>query len=388
MDQDGAMRRLADCAHQVSNAAGVAIGLLEGDQLVYRAGSGTAATCVGRRVAATLVASQALHRPREILHVENVETSKSVEAAVCRQFGAHALLILPVYQDSATVGVMEIHFSETHAFLEHEVRTYRLMAGLVGEAVTRAAGGEVSDNPLGAVSPAIEHLAFQIKKIRTDARPAPKAPAKQAPAKQVIEPVKVQAVKPAETVSLPKRRAQAATSKRQPWSGFSRMSFLAGLEVPAVAATLIAVLGIAYSVGRPALPKQPVAQPMSSVSDQPPAAASAQLVPASVVSKPQAPAGTVQRTKTVQTKFHRMPAAKGNVKYVGDDVTIRYFTAKTTPPGTRGAERVQVRDDVTVRHFPVKPGLALSAKSSPGAAQAASGSLEGLDKTGVSKPER
>ena len=385
MDPDGAMRRLADCAHQVSNAAGVAIGLLEGDQLVYRAGSGTAATCVGRRVAATLVASQALHKPREILHVENVETSKNVEAAVCRQFGAHALLILPVYQDSATVGVMEIHFSEAHAFLEHEVRTYRLMVGLVGEAVTRAAGGEVVDNPLGTVSPAIEHLAFQIRNIRTDPRPAPKPPAK-----QVIDPVKVRAVKPDETVPLPKRRAQAATSNREPWSGFSRRGFLAGLEVPAAAAVLIAVLGIAYSVWRPVLPKQPVAQPMSSVLDQPPAAASAsasiQPVPSSAVSMPLTPAGTIERAKTAQTKFHRVPASKGDVKYVGDDVTIRYFESKASPPGTRQPARVQVRGDVTVRHFPVHHGLALSAKSSPGAA--ASTSSEGLDKTGESKPER
>ena len=385
MDPDGTMRRLADCARQVSNATGVAIGLLEGDQLVYRAGNGTAATYVGRRVAATLVASQALHRPREILRVENVETSKSVEAAVCRQFGAQALLILPVYQGSATVGVMEVHFSEAHGFMEHEVRTYRLMAGLVGEALTRAAGGEVLENPLGAVSPAIEHLAFQIKKIRKDARPA-----LQPPAKQVIDPVKVRAVKPDETVPLPKRQAQAATSKQQPWNGFSRLGSLAGLKVPAVAAVLIAILAIAYSVGRPASLKQPVAQPMSSVLDQPPTVASAQPVPVRAVSKPQPPAGTIERTRTrtAHTKLQRVPLGKGDVKYVGADVTIRYFTSKTSPPGMRKPERVQVRDDVTVRHFPVKPGLALSAKSSPGAAQAASGSLEGLDKTGESKPDR
>src|SRR5205807_9884896 len=54
VEVDGAMAIIADQARNVANANGVAIGLLEGDNLVYRAGSGGAATYIGLHVTATL----------------------------------------------------------------------------------------------------------------------------------------------------------------------------------------------------------------------------------------------------------------------------------------------------------------------------------------------
>src|SRR5579864_4531041 len=45
---DGAIQLIADCTRNVANATGVAIGLLKGDHLVYRAGSGSAARYTGR----------------------------------------------------------------------------------------------------------------------------------------------------------------------------------------------------------------------------------------------------------------------------------------------------------------------------------------------------
>src|SRR5437899_2993474 len=57
LDVDGTMSLIAEGARKVANATGVAIGLLEGDELVYRAGSGSAATYAGRHVKATLSVS-------------------------------------------------------------------------------------------------------------------------------------------------------------------------------------------------------------------------------------------------------------------------------------------------------------------------------------------
>jgi uncharacterized iron-regulated membrane protein len=81
VDVDAAMAMIADQARNVANANGVAIGLLEGDNLVYRAGSGGAATYIGRHVKATLSVSRA---SGEILRVENTQTDARIEAAICR----------------------------------------------------------------------------------------------------------------------------------------------------------------------------------------------------------------------------------------------------------------------------------------------------------------
>src|SRR5438132_12894737 len=136
VDVDGAMALIADQARNVANADGVAIGLLEGDNLVYRAGSGSAATYIGRYVKAALSVAYA---SGEILRVENTQTDPRIEAAICRQFGAKALLIVPIYCGRAVAGAMEILFGDAHAFQDREVRMYQLMAGLVAEAMSHAA---------------------------------------------------------------------------------------------------------------------------------------------------------------------------------------------------------------------------------------------------------
>jgi len=136
VDVDGAMALIADQARNVANASGAAIGLLEGDNLVYRAGSGGAASYIGRYVKAALSVARA---SGEILRVENTQTDARIEAAICRQFGAKALLIVPICRGRAVAGAMEILFGDAHAFQDREVRTYQLMAGLVAEAMSHAA---------------------------------------------------------------------------------------------------------------------------------------------------------------------------------------------------------------------------------------------------------
>src|SRR5438132_5917746 len=138
VDVDGAMALIADQARNVANADGVAIGLLEGDNLVYRAGSGGAAAYIGRYVKATLSVA---HASGEILRVENTQTDARIEAAICRQFGAKALLIVAICRGRAVVGAIEILFSDAHPFQDREVRTYQLMAGLVAEAMSH--GGQL-----------------------------------------------------------------------------------------------------------------------------------------------------------------------------------------------------------------------------------------------------
>src|SRR6266540_6564868 len=54
-DVDRTMEVIAGHARAVANATGIAIGLLQGDQLVYRAGSGSGVRYVGQHVMASLV---------------------------------------------------------------------------------------------------------------------------------------------------------------------------------------------------------------------------------------------------------------------------------------------------------------------------------------------
>ena len=148
LDLDGAMAHIVESARNVANATGVAIALLKGDQLTYRAGSGSSAACTGRQVTASLTVSADAKTNCEILRVENAQTDTRIEADICRQFGASTLLILPIYHDRVLAGVLDVRFSEAHAFQDPEVRTYRLMAEQIEAALFHAAQDSGAASPL------------------------------------------------------------------------------------------------------------------------------------------------------------------------------------------------------------------------------------------------
>jgi hypothetical protein len=138
LDVDGAAHLIAEWTRSVANASGVAMGRLKGDQLIYTAGSGSAAAYIGRRVMATFSTSAPNEKYSEILHVEDTTTDGRIEAAVCRQFGVKSLLILPIYQGRFVGGVLQVLFNEPHSFQDQEVRTYWILSRLVGEAMSQA----------------------------------------------------------------------------------------------------------------------------------------------------------------------------------------------------------------------------------------------------------
>jgi putative methionine-R-sulfoxide reductase with GAF domain len=134
---DGALRYIVESTQRVANAAGVGIALLKRDRLTYRAGIGSCAHCVGLQVAASLTSAGAKTN-REIVRVESAQTDTRIEADICRQFGANALLILPIYHDGRVAGVLDIRFNEAHTFDEQEVGAYRSMVEQVEVSLTRA----------------------------------------------------------------------------------------------------------------------------------------------------------------------------------------------------------------------------------------------------------
>src|SRR5579863_2571577 len=144
LDVDSVMAHIVDSARRVANASGVAVALLKRECLTYRAGTGSSESLIGRRVAASLTVSPGTKTNCEILRVENAQTDTRIEADICRQFGANALLMVPIYQDGTLAGVLDVRFSEPHAFEVPEVRAYRLMAEQIEAALFHAAQFEHS----------------------------------------------------------------------------------------------------------------------------------------------------------------------------------------------------------------------------------------------------
>lgn len=361
LDVDGAMHLIVESARNVANATGVAIGLLEGDFLIYRAGSGSAATYIGRHVTASLTASADATASREILRVENTQTDTRIEAAICRQFGAKSLLILPISQDRAVAGVLAVLFGEAHAFQDYEVRTYRLMAEQIEAAMSQAARrdrgenltteqpttprvteqiatqGETFLNEGGALlGPANNHSIYQ--RCGTALAVARDLPALRQPALLATRII---------------QRARAVT-----WHKRRR-----NLTLAAVATVLGLACWIAHSRRGPASPLGSSAlQRSTAIEPQAPSQRPKAMPTKDTSGLQRARVRVKKEDMPARTMLRRVRVGKNEVDYIGDDVTVRYFTYRPAPQRRRVAESriANIGDDVTVRYF--TPKLAVKAQ--------------------------
>ncbi|MGA8442407.1 MAG: GAF domain-containing protein [Candidatus Sulfotelmatobacter sp.] len=344
---DSAMNLIVDSARDVAGAAGVAIGLLEGHKLIFRAGAGCSAARIGTRVAASLTASAKTKSNREILRVENAQTDTRIEGAICRQFGAESILILAIYRGRPLVGVLEILFSQAHAFQDCEVQMYRLMAGLVETAMDEAFQARQS----------VKHTPSVIE-TTVDAVPSPRFVYLRAEeglrlllesknALQLQCRAAWKTVKRSRVCSEPDVVAKAVVQKAT--------DFISTRPIRSLAFAAIATgVGLTFWIGQghqgPVL-KSPVLPGSTAVRTL----QSASPIPAEETLKTGAPAGA-KATRLAAIRRPRARVGRNEVDYIGDDVTVRHFTYQSATQKTRfGAGRVSyVGDDVTVRYFTPK----------------------------------
>lgn len=355
---DGAMRLIVDSARDVANAAGVAIGLLEGDQLIYRAGSGCSAACIGSRVTASLTASANARTRREILCVENAQTDTRIEAAICRQFGAQSLLILPIYHDRALAGVFEVLFSEAHSFQDREVRTYRLMAGLIEAAMLHASRVEQKEN-LTAELPTIPYATDQNAPQREvflnedGSTPDPKD-------KHAIYQRWRAALAAGRKAPVLRRRALLAMMMVQRAKEVASHKVRWNVALAAVATVFGLTFWVAYSDRGPASPLRSSVPPSSTERQQFEPMKPTQVEGASGTSKGQAaPSPVKKEERPASTRVRRARVGQNEVDYIGDDVTVRHFTYRPAAQHKRAVESrvAYIGDDVTVRYFTPRPAV-------------------------------
>lgn len=353
LDADGAMHHLVEAARNVADATGVALGLLRGDKLFYRAGSGSAASYIGRQVTASLTVSADTRTKREILRVEDALSDPRIDAAICRQFGAQSLLILPIYHDRALAGVLEVLFSEAHSFQDCEVRTYRLMTRQIEAAMLQAAKSEQKKNrteELPTIPHAVQPIASQGEMPLNHAGSLPGLPTRQ----PINEPHRaaLAAAMKSPTLKRPAGLAPKSIHRAQEvrWPGRRRTLALAAVL------TALGLAGwLAYNSLLPGSPLDSSALPTSTAIEQqarskvaaePPGKPTPAVHPAPVP------------VKEVRPGLRRVRVGKNEVDYIAEDVTVRYFT-DTSPQRrtTRESGVKNIGDDVTVRYFTPNPGV-------------------------------
>ena len=382
VDAHDAMNLVAERAQGVADASGIGIALLEGNQLVHRAGSGTALQNVGSQLTAVLSHAAHDHPRREILRVENAATDSRIEGEICRQFDVEALLMVPIYREHAMMGVLEVFFKRPHVFSEPEVRTYQLMATLAGDAsalpVVAAENSAVRSSTLAR---ALLRMNRPVRQLTVTRQRVPEAPTEATPESSygtIVSAVRKWNARAyggklasSAAESLRRIRLPRWQLPRMPWPTVSwRTTALAlrrdlrllqaqwpnqlrgKLLLNVAALSVVLVLAIMAAIARHQSTVSPVADSSSgstiTAPKQPVPAVDQQTVaPPSLKPHP-----SVRDAGTPTGSFKRVWAGKDEVDYIGDDVTIRHFRPLPTPKKSAvWSKQVNIGNDVTVRYF-------------------------------------
>ncbi|MGC2198279.1 MAG: GAF domain-containing protein [Terriglobales bacterium] len=139
LDLASTAKLVAERILKITGAQGAAVGIVDEEKVMYRAGSGILARQVGQsfRPEATLSASTLLHDV--ILRCPDASTDFRVNPEITERLGIGSLIAVPVFHNGKTEGALELVYAKSDAFHDQDVRTCQLMAGLVTETLTRTA---------------------------------------------------------------------------------------------------------------------------------------------------------------------------------------------------------------------------------------------------------
>lgn len=139
LELDQAMALVAERTAKIANASGAGIGILNGKKVQYRAACGATALPVGTEISLETAVCAACFRTGQVIRSENFNPEFLFDPEPVRKRGIESLIAVPIYHDGKVAGALEIYFEQTNGFIEQDIHTCQLMAGLVTEAFARDA---------------------------------------------------------------------------------------------------------------------------------------------------------------------------------------------------------------------------------------------------------
>ncbi len=139
LDARALMDRIAERTRALTRASGSVLALLEGEELVYRAASGTTVDHLGTRLRLDHSLAGWCVRTGRVLHTGDAPGDDRADTDVVRRIGARSLIAVPLLHGGRAVGVLKVHSPEPDAFTGDDVETLELMAGFFAAALARGA---------------------------------------------------------------------------------------------------------------------------------------------------------------------------------------------------------------------------------------------------------
>jgi PAS domain S-box-containing protein len=137
-DLDKVMTLVVERTPEATNGDGAVIEVVEGDHMVYRAGSGAAKDQAGLRLGMAKSLSGLAVREKTLLRCDNTETDLRVDAAACRALGIRSMMIAPLLEGTIAVGALKTFSGDAQAFSDLDAYVLQLLAGMTSVALLHA----------------------------------------------------------------------------------------------------------------------------------------------------------------------------------------------------------------------------------------------------------
>ncbi|WP_306591741.1 sensor domain-containing diguanylate cyclase [Geothrix sp. 21YS21S-4] len=138
LDLGEVIERVAHLAQDLTEAAGAALELAEGEEMVYRAATGIAAKQLGLRIRRQGSLSGLCVEQGAPLSCEDSETDPRVDREACRSVGLRSMVVMPLTHGGIPVGVLKVLSERPNAFTPVERNTLRLISEVVAAAMANA----------------------------------------------------------------------------------------------------------------------------------------------------------------------------------------------------------------------------------------------------------
>jgi PAS domain S-box-containing protein len=142
VDLQESMQLVAECTQELTGADGVAIALVDGEDLVNRVASGVALDRVGLRLKRKGTLGGLAMELGEVLCCADSENDTRVDRDAFRGFGLRSAIAAPLRVDGSVVGAIRAVSSRKDAFEQIDLGTLQIVAEQLSVAMQRSAAAE------------------------------------------------------------------------------------------------------------------------------------------------------------------------------------------------------------------------------------------------------
>lgn len=156
------MKLVIEQSVKLTNGFGAAVGLVDGDELVFRAASPAVAAIRGTTLSANDPHVGHCVQTGRMLLCRDVEKDRLLNHPIWEQVGARSLATVPLNYRSATMGVLTVFGERTNSFTQSDVRILEQLAMLIAVAIERSQSMQALRDSEGRYQALIEHTAEAI----------------------------------------------------------------------------------------------------------------------------------------------------------------------------------------------------------------------------------